>query len=457
MAASGEERKTLRIMHNKDKTVGINGFKRIFRTLASRNYRLFFTGQSISLIGTWMQRVAMSWLVYRLTSSEFLLGLVSFLGLIPVFVLSPFAGVLSDRVHRLHLLIATQVLAMLQALLLAVLVMTGHIRIGHIMVLATFLGLINAFDTPIRQAFTAEMIEKKEDLGNAIALNSAMFNGARMLGPTIAGLLIAVFGEGYCFLLNGLSYLAVIAALLRMRIPFAVEKLQKQKLLKGLNEGFFYSFGFAPIRAVLFLLMAVSIMGMPYIVLMPVFAKDILHGGSHTLGFLMGAAGGGALCGALYLAQRKTVAGLERVIPLMTGLFSLGLIGFALSRHQWLSLLLLFITGFGLMVQMASSNTILQTIVDDDKRGRVMSFYVMCVMGTTPIGSLLAGALADRLGTPATLLIGGSCCLAGALLFMQKLPAIREIIRPIYIEKGIISEVALGLQAATHWPKPPAG
>lgn len=445
------------MINAQDKAGGINGLKRIFRTLASRNYRLFFSGQSISLIGTWMQRVAMSWLIYQMTSSKFLLGLVSFIGLIPVFVLSPFAGVLADRFNRLHLLIATQALAMLQALLLAILVMTGLIRVGHVMVLAAFLGLVNAFDTPIRQAFTVELIEKKEDLSNAIALNSAMFNGARIVGPTLAGLLIAVFGEGFCFLLNGLSYLAVLAALLLMRIPPAVKMAPKQKLLKGLKDGFFYSFGFVPIRAVLFLLMAVSIIGIPYMVLLPVFAKDILHGGSHTLGFLMGAAGGGALCGALYLARRSTVVGLERVIPLMTGVFSLGLIGFALSRHQWLSLLFLFITGFGLMVQMASSNTILQTIVDDDKRGRVMSFYVMCVMGTTPIGSLLGGAVADRLGTPGTLLIGGSCCLVGALLFMRKLPAIREIIRPIYIEKGIISEVAIGLQAATQWPKPPVG
>ena len=445
------------MIHAKNKPEEINGFRRIFRTLSSRNYRLFFTGQSISLIGTWMQRVAMSWLVYHLTSSEFLLGLVSFLGLIPVFVLSPFAGVLADRFHRLHLLIATQVLAMLQAFLLTVLVMTGLIRIGHIMALATLLGLINSFDTPIRQAFTAELVEKKADLGNAIALNSAMFNSARMVGPTIAGLLIAAFGEGFCFLLNGLSYLAVIVALLRMRIPPTAEKKQKQKLLKGLKEGFSYSFGFAPIRSVLLLLMTVSMMGMPYIVLMPVFAKNILHGGSETLGFLMGAAGAGALCGAVYLAQRKTVAGLERVIPLMTGLFSLGLIGFALSRHQWLSLSLLLMAGFGLMVQMASSNSILQTIVDDDKRGRVMSFYVMCVMGTTPIGSLLAGVVANRLGAPQTLLIGGICCLAGAVLFMRKLPALRESIRPIYIEKGVISEAAFGLQAATRWSRPPAG
>jgi len=443
-------------MKTTDTPVGTNGFKRIFRTLASRNYRLFFTGQSISLIGTWMQRVAMSWLVYHLTSSEFLLGLVSFLGLIPVFVLAPVAGVLADRFHRLHLLIATQVLAMLQALLLAALVMSGLVRIGHVMALAAFLGVVNAFDTPIRQAFTTEMIEKKEDLGNAIALNSAMFNGARIVGPTLAGLLIAVFGEGFCFLLNGLSYLAVLAALLRMNIA-AEKRVRKQNLLKGLKDGFSYSFGFAPIKAVLLLLMAVSIMGMPYMVLMPVFAKDILHGGSRTLGFLMGAAGAGALCGAVYLAQRKTIAGLERVIPLMTVLFSVGLIGFALSRQQWLSLPLLVVTGFGMMVQMASSNTILQTIVDDDKRGRVMSLYVMCVMGMTPIGSLLSGALAARLGTPETLAIGGVCCLLGALLFMLKLKAIGEVIRPLYVEKGIISEVALGLEAATHLPKPPAG
>jgi len=262
----GLTERTVMMINAQDKAGGINGLKRIFRTLASRNYRLFFTGQSISLIGTWMQRVAMSWLIYQMTSSKFLLGLVSFIGLIPVFVLSPFAGVLADRFNRLHLLVATQALAMLQALLLAILVMTGLIKVGHVMVLAAFLGLVNAFDTPIRQAFTAELIEKKEDLSNAIALNSAMFNGARIVGPTIAGLLIAVFGEGFCFLLNGLSYLAVLAALLLMRIPPAVKMAPQQKLLKGLKEGFFYSFGFVPIQAVLFLLMAVSIMGIPYMV-----------------------------------------------------------------------------------------------------------------------------------------------------------------------------------------------
>ncbi|MBA4367545.1 MAG: MFS transporter [Desulfobacterium sp.] len=434
-----------------------SGLKNLFRALASRNYRLFFAGQSISLLGAWIQRVAMSWIVYRLTSSEVLLGTVSFLGLIPVFVFSPFAGVLADRINRQRLLVITQVLAMLQALILAGLIMTGSIRIEHIMVLSVFLGLINAFDTPVRQAFTLEMIEKKEDLSNAIALNSALFNSARLVGPAIAGALITVFGEGLCFLLNGLSYLFVIAALLLMRIPMEERKTKQQNLLHGLQEGFSYAFGFTPIRTVLSLLMVVSILGTPYIVLMPIFAKDILHGDAHTLGFLMSATGGGALCGAVYLASRKTVVGLVRILPLAAILFSLGLIGFALSHYQWLSILFLIITGFGMMVQMASSNTILQTIADEDKRGRIVSLYVMCVMGTTPLGSLLAGAVADRIGTPETLMIGGSCCLVCSIIFMRKLPALRASIRPIYVEKGILSEVALGLESAVQWPRPPVG
>jgi MFS family permease len=325
------------------------------------------------------------------------------------------------------------------------------------MVLATFLGLINAFDTPTRQAFTVEIIGKKEDLGNAIALNSATFNGARLVGPSVAGILIALSGEGPCFLLNGLSYLAVIAALLLMKIPLSRSRMKKQRMLQGLKEGFAYSFGFEPIRAILLLLMLVSIMGTPYMVLMPVFARDILQGGSHTFGFLMSAAGGGALCGAAFLASRRTVAGLERVLPWMTVLLSLGLIGLSVSRYQWLSMLLLLLTGFGMMVQMASSNSILQTIVEEDKRGRVMSFYVMCVMGSVPIGSLLAGTVAARLGTPETFLIGGTACLASALLFMRQLPVLRKIVRPIYVEKGVLSEVALGLESATQLPKPPVG
>ena len=416
---------------------------RALRALSSRNYRLFFSGQSISLIGTWMQRLAMGWLVYHLTASKFLLGAVSFVGLFPVFLLSAVGGVVADRANRHHLLVATQVLAMAQALVLTFLVMRGQARIEYLMLLAAALGLINAFDTPIRQAFTVEMVEKKEDLGNAIALNSAIFNGARLLGPSIAGLTIAVLGVGLCFLLNGLSYLAVIAALLMMKIAPHAKARDKQNMFGGLSEGFRYAAGFSPIRSILLLLAVVSITGMPYMVLMPVFAKDILHGGPHTLGFLMGAAGGGALAGAIYLAWRKTVVGLESVVPAMTALFGLGLVGFSLSQNQWLSMLLLLVAGFGMMVQTASSNTILQTIVDEDKRGRVMSLYVMFNMGTAPFGSLLAGIAAARFGASETVLWGGVLCLVTALLFSLKLRTLEDLVRPIYIEKGILTDAAL--------------
>ncbi len=384
-----------------------------------------------------MQRVALSWLVYRLTSSEFLLGLVSFLGLIPVFVLSPFAGVIADRFQRLRIIVATQILAMAQALILSILVMTGNIGIEAIMMLSLFLGVINAFDTPVRQAFTVEMIEKKDDLGNAIALNSAIFNAARLVGPSIAGILIAAIGEGPCFLINGLSYIAVVGALLRMKIVPGQISGNDQKLLGGLKEGFSYAFGFSPIRYLLLLLFIVSVMGMPYMVLMPVFARDILHGGPHTYGFLLAAAGCGALAGALFLAARTSVAGLERVIPRTAGLFGLAVIAFSFSNNQFLSMFFLVFAGFALMVEMASTNTLLQSIVDDDKRGRVMSMYVMCAMGAAPIGSLLAGFSANLIGAPKTLCIGGICCLLGAVLFQRKLCELKKMILPIYIEKGI--------------------
>ncbi len=436
---------------------GTGNLRLIFRTMSARNYRLFFAGQTISLIGTWIQQVAMSWLVYRLTDSEFLLGLVGFLGLFPVFLVAPFAGVVADRFDRRCVLIATQVLAMLQALLLAFLVLSGLIRTHHVMILAAVLGLVNAFDNPVRQSFTVDMIEKKEDLSNAIALNSAMFNGARLVGPFIAGLVIAALGDGLCFLLNGLSYLAVIAALLLMKIKPLPRPERQQNVIQGIGEGFAYAFRFIPIRFVLLMMMVISIVGMPYLVLMPVFARDILHGGPQTLGFLTGSAGGGALLGAVYLASRKTVAGLESVLPGMTILFGLGLVCFAWSPHQWLSMLLLFFTGFGMMVQNASANTIIQTVVDDDKRGRVMSIFVMFFMGTVPFGSLLSGALAARIGAQATIFLGGICCLAAAGLFIRRLPVFRDIVRPVYVEKGVISEVALGLQAATNLPKPPTG
>jgi MFS family permease len=430
-------------------------FKIIFRSLQYRNYRLFFTGQTISLTGTWIQRIALPWLVYRLTGSAFLLGVVGFAGQIPTFLLAPFAGVLADRWNRYHILIATQILAMIQALALAFLFFSGAIEVWHIILFGIFLGFVNAFDMPARQSFVVEMIENREDLGNAIALNSSMVNSARLLGPSIAGVLIAATSEGICFLLNGLSYLFVIVSLLMMKVtPRKIKTLDTQ-VLQGLKEGFSYAFGSAPIRSIILLLGLVSLMGMPYTVLMPVFAKEILHGDSHTFGFLMGASGIGALAGALYLASRKSVLGLGKIIPLSAAIFGFGLIAFSLSRLFLLSLILMLITGLGMIMQMAASNTIIQTIVDDDKRGRVMSFYMMAFIGTAPFGSLLAGGLASSLGAPNTLIIGGASCILGAVIFARRLPDLRKMVHPIYVRLGIIPEVASGIQTATELTIPP--
>jgi len=416
------------------------GLQLIFRALHHRNYRLFFGGQGVSLIGTWMQQIAMSWLVYRMTQSAFLLGVIGFLGQIPAFLLSPFAGVLIDRWNRHRILVGTQSLAMIQAFILAFLTLTGTIAIWHIIILALSLGFVNAFDMPTRQAFVVEMVETGEDLGNAIALNSFLFNGARLLGPSIGGILISLLGEGVCFLLNGISFIAVIAALLAMKMTKREIRSKSSHVLQGIKEGFTYAFGFPPIRSLLLLLGLVSLAAMPYTVLMPVFAKNILHGGPHTLGFLLGASGVGALVGAVYLASRKSVLGLGRLIVIALNIFGIGLIAFSVSRVLSLSLLLLAFTGFGMMVQMASTNTVLQTIVEEDKRGRVMSLYTMAFMGMVPFGSLLAGTLASKIGAPGTIMISGLACILGSILFARKLPALREMVRPIYIEKEILSK-----------------
>jgi MFS family permease len=410
----------------------------MFRSFRSRNYRLFFGGQSISLIGTWIQRIATPWLVYSLTGSALLLGVVGFAGQIPTFLLSPFAGVLTDRWNRYHILIATQVAAMIQAFILAFLYLTGTIEVWHIILLSAFLGCVNAFDVPARQSLVIEMVDKREDLANAIALNSSMVNGARLLGPSIAGMLIAFTGEGICFVLNGLSYIFVIVSLLYMKITPRTRTGKNTGVLKELKDGFNYVTGFMPIKYTILLLGLVSLMGMPYAVLMPVFAREILHGGSHTFGFLMGASGLGALTGALYLASRKNVLGLTRIIPISAIVFGLSLVAFSMSRFFMLSLGLMVIAGLGMMLQMASSNTIIQTLVDDDKRGRVMSFYTMAFMGTTPFGSFLAGWLAKTMGAPNTVLIGGVSCILGALLFLRKLPELKKIIHPIYVRLGVL-------------------
>jgi MFS family permease len=427
------------------------------RALRSRNYRLFFAGQSVSLIGTWMTRLATSWLVYQLTDSAFLLGLTSFVGQIPAFFVAPIAGVWLDRWDRHRVLVITQVLAMIQSLALAILAFTGWINLWWIIGLALLQGLINAFDMPARQAFVIEMIEDRADLGNAIALNSSMVNGAKLVGPAIAGVLVAVAGVGVCFLIDGLSYIAVIASLMAMRVAPAKPRAAAKSAVQELAEGWRYVAGSPAIRSILILLAVVSVTGMPYTVLMPVVAVDLLHGGAHTLGFLMAMSGVGALASAIGLALRRTVLGLGKRIAISAALFGGGLMVLGFSRSLTISLLLMVVTGFGVMQQMAASNTILQTIAADDKRGRVMSFYTLAILGMNPIGSLLAGGVAARVGVPVTMIGAGAICLAGAVWFYWKLPEIRSVIRPIYRELGILPQIAEGIESATILQTPPEG
>jgi len=414
------------------------GFSYAWRALRHRNFRLYYGGQGISLIGTWMTRLATSWLVYRLTGSALLLGVVGFAGQIPTFLFAPFAGVWVDRLNRRHVLIVTQVLAMLQSFALAALTLSKHINIPEIVALSALQGAINAFDMPGRQAFVVQMIERKDDLGNAIALNSSMVNIARLVGPSLAGAVIALSNEGYCFLIDGISYIAVIASLVAMRVRPQDMRRHAGSMLAQLTEGWRYVCGFAPIRIILLLFAIVSLMGWPFSVLMPIFAGKILHGGPHTLGFLMGAVGVGAVISAVSLALRKSVLGLGRMLPLSAGAFGVGLILFGFSRHLWLSLPLMLVCGFGLMQQMAASNTIIQTIVEENKRGRVMSYYTMSFVGMAPFGSLLAGTLANWIGAPRTVMISGACCIVGALWFATRLRLVRSLIRPIYRDLGIL-------------------
>lgn len=394
--------------------------------------------------------VAIGWLVYHLTNSALLLGLVGFFSQIPSFVLTPFTGVFVDRWNRHRILVITQTLSMIQAFALAFLTLTGTINILSIILLSLSLGLINSFDMPARQSFVIEMVEKKEDLPNAIALNSSLVNVARFIGPAVAGLLVAAVGEGFCFLINGISYVAVIIALLAMKVNKITKKVSINNIPKEIKEGFKYSFGFAPIRSILLLLGLVSLVGMPYTVLMPIFAKDILHGGAHTLGFLMAAAGIGALVGGIYLASRKSVLGLVKILTFATGIFGLGLIIFAFSKNLYFSLSMMLVSGFGMLLQIAASNTLLQTITEDDKRGRVMSFFTMAFMGMSPFGNLIAGAMADKIGAPNTVLISGVICIIGAIIFLTRLPSLRKIIHPLYVKMGIIPQVASGIQIASE-------
>lgn len=409
-----------------------------FRAFRSRNYRLFFIGQSISLIGSWMQQVALGWLVYRLTGSSVSLGTVGFLDQIPIFLLAPIGGVLSDRFDRRKVLIVSQGLAMVQAFSLALLLFLGKASIGWVYPLAFMLGVANALDVPTRQAFVLDMIDHPEDLGNAIALNSSMVNMARFLGPSLAGGLIAAFGEGWCFLLNALSYTAVIGSLVLMRVPKRVRIAPIQPFLAAFKEGFSYTFGTLPLRVIVLYLGLISLVGVPYQTLAPVFAKDIFRGGPHTLGALMAASGIGALIGALYLASRKSLLGLTRHIQVSGLIFAGSLIGYALSGILWLSIAFLVLAGFGMIVQMAASNTLLQTIAQEDKRGRVMSFFAMSFRGMVPFGSLVAGILAARLGGPLTVAMGGMAALLGVAWFSRKLPKVRSSLGLLYQERGLL-------------------
>jgi MFS family permease len=414
------------------------GISHAWRALRHRNFRLFFGGQSISLIGTWMTRVATGWLVYRLTGSALLLGTVSFAGQIPSFLLAPFAGVWVDRLDRRQVLVWTQSLSMVQSLALAALTLSGHITIPLLLALSVMQGCINAFDMPGRQSFMVKMVDDKRDLQNAIAINSSMVNVARLIGPSLAGMLIAVSSEGWCFLADGISYIAVIASLLAMRLHAPVVKRVAASTLTELKAGWNYVSEFLSIRTILLLFAVISLMGMPFVVLMPVFAKTVLHGGPHTLGFLMGAMGLGALISALSLAARRNVRGLVKMIPIAAAVFGAGLIGFGLSRWFWLSMAMVFIAGMGMMQGMAASNTVIQTIVTDDKRGRVMSYYTMAFMGMAPFGSLLAGTMAHKFGAPLTVMMNGAVVVMGAAWFATRLPAVRREIRPIYRKMGIL-------------------
>jgi len=412
---------------------------RLTRALRHRNYRLFFGGQSVSLIGTWITRIATSWLVYRLTGSELLLGVVGFCGQVPTLFLAPFAGVIVDRADRQRILIITQVLSMVQSAALAALTFSGLITVTEILLLQVLQGLINAFDTPARQAFVVEMVEDRADLANAIALNSSMVNGSRIIGPSIGGAIIAAVGEGWCFTIDAVSYLFVIASLVAMRVTVAGRRERVEAhVLEDLRAGWQYVVDSVPIRTALFVLAIVSTMAMPYTVLMPAVVTGVMHGGPNTLGFLMTASGVGALAGALYLAQRQSVVGLGKVVMYATLAFGAGLIAFSFSRNEILAAAVLTVVGAGFILQMAATNTVLQTLVDDRIRGRVMAFYTMAFFGSAPIGSLLAGVVADRIGAETTIGICGGVCVLTGLWFAGKLPKLRAIVHPIYVERGIL-------------------
>jgi MFS family permease len=410
----------------------------IFSSLRSRNYRIYFIGQGISLIGSWMQNIALSWLIYRLTGSVFLLGLISFISQIPTFFLSSFTGVLTDRYNRLSILKLCQLLYMLQAFAMAFLVLFNIIAVWQIILLSILSGIITAFEAPARQSMVVSLIDDPGNLGNAIALNSAIFNGARLIGPAVAGIVIAVVGEGICFLINAVSFFAVIFALYQIKISVKQNNTQSVNFKNSLSEGFHYTFTSIPIRTLILTLALLSLAGLSFIVLLPAYAKEILHGSSDTLGYLMSALGAGALTGALYMASRKTVLGLGKIISVSITVLGLVIITGSFSRDIYLSLIAFYFGGLSMILSLSSINTMLQTIAEEDKRGRVMSFYAMALMGTTPIGNFIAGSVASGIGIPHTLLIAGIISTITGIWFGINRKSLRKFVHPIYITKGIL-------------------
>ncbi len=413
-------------------------FPTMGRALAHRNFRLFIVGQGVSVVGSWMQSVATVWLVFRLSNSEFLLGFADFTALIPAAMFLPLAGVLTDRWNRHYTVIVTQCLAMLQAFILMALTMSGWVSVWQVLVLGTMLGIINGVDSTARQAFMVDLVPRPEDLGNAIAINSSVFNAARLAGPAVAGAVIGLVGEWPCFMLNALSYLAVLASLLAIKVPPAARATSKVSIVAGLRDGLRYIARSMPIRTILLLLGIVSMMSAPLTVLMPVFATKILHGGSYTTGMLIASLGAGALIASLALAARSSVIGLSKVIAAATAAFGLGLAGLSLSHSLGVALVIMFGTGFAMVMQMAASNAVLQTIVEEKMRGRVMSFYTLAFFGMGPLGSLSAGALAATIGIRATYLTFGCISVAAAVGFTALLPWLRRAIRPLYVQAGIL-------------------
>jgi MFS family permease len=428
----------------------------MLRALRSRNYRLFFCGQLASLLGSWLSILATSWLVYRLARismpahAALALGAVGFAGQIPVFLLAPWAGVWMDRWNRHRVLLVTQFLSMLQSFALAVLALTDVVQIWHVMVLNSAQGVVNAFDITARQSFIVEMVEDRNDLSGAIALNSSMFHSARLIGPALAGWIIYYTSEGVCFLIDGVSYFAVLIALLCMRLPARIAVNGYPKAARSLIDGMRYAWGFVPIRSLLLLVAVNSLLAMSQSVLMPLFASQVLTGNERTLGLLLGSAGAGAFVGSLYLASRRSVLGLGKVIAIAAGVLGGSMIAFSFSDSLTLSLLILPVLGGSLVVEVAAANTMLQTIVDDDKRGRVMSLFAMAVMGVAPFGSLLAGVTANYLGAAWTMRLCGMVSVVAAVIFTLHLPVLRTFVRPIYVRKGILPEIVKGIQTASN-------